>query len=189
MLISSEQGEVQEHASAWWFLHTHTHTHSHLDKKRPRFQWRTRDVWGSKIIKRAGVQGGHQRRYSHDLFIVKRGHVLSTGRTPKRILHHVLSTIGHFRCVFANTVAPGVSQSSLHSSQMFSHLFSTLQNAPSPFLESLLLMTFVHFFRNTLQQGPISIYDVKNTGDLAFLCISCFLYFPVLLHCSWNNFC
>lgn len=58
MLISSEQGEVQEHASAWWFLHTHTHTHSHLDKKRPRFQWRTRDVWGSKIIKRAGVQGG-----------------------------------------------------------------------------------------------------------------------------------
>lgn len=116
--------------------------------------------------KKGRCLGGHQRRYSHDLFIVKRGQVLSAGRAPKRALHHVLSTIGQFRCVFANTVAPG-------SPPELSSLISNVVSICFPHFKMLLHSSLNHFcwwllctFSETNSSRDQSLFMMSQTQGI-----------------------
>lgn len=97
---------------------------------------------------------------------MKRGQVLSAGRAPKRALHHVLSTIGQFRCVFANTVAPG-------SPPELSSLISNVVSICFPHFKMLLHSYLNHFcwwllctFSETNSSRDQSLFMMSQTQGI-----------------------
>ena len=97
---------------------------------------------------------------------MKRGQVLSAGRAPKRALHHVLSTIGQFRCVFANTVAPG-------SPPELSSLISNVVSICFPHFKMLLHSSLNHFcwwllctFSETNSSRDQSLFMMSQTQGI-----------------------